>query len=166
MKDAKYAHLLKTISGGRDLADIQPMNKYNKRFRFLLCVIDIFSKYAENVHLKNRKCTTITNAFQKILGECNLKHKKIWVDKDSESYNRSIKSWFQDNATEMPSTLNDEKSAVAENVVRNIKNKIYKCMTSISKKLYINKLVNIVNEYNNTYHSTIKIKPGNIKSNA
>ena len=65
----------------------------------------------------------------------------------------------------MPSTLIDEKSTVAENVVRNLKNKIYKCMTSISKKLYINKLVNIVNEYNNTYHSRIKIKPGNIKSN-
>ena len=65
----------------------------------------------------------------------------------------------------MPSTLIDEKSTVTENVVRHLKNKIYKCMTSISKKLYINKLVNIVNEYNNTYHSTIKIKPGNIKSN-
>ena len=92
MKDAKYTYLLKTISGGHDLADIQPINEYNKGFRFLLCVIDIFSKYAENVHLKNRKCTTITNAFQKISGECNLKHKKVWVDKDSESYNRSIKT--------------------------------------------------------------------------
>ena len=74
--------------------------------------------------MKDRKCITITNAFQKGLSECNLKPKKIWVDKGSESYYRSIKSWLQDNDAEIPSTLNDEKYVVAERVIRNLKTKM------------------------------------------
>ena len=65
-----------------DLADMQLINKFNKGFRFLLCVIDIFSKYAWVVPLKDKKGITITNAFQKILKESNRKPNKIWVDKE------------------------------------------------------------------------------------
>ena len=101
-----------------------------------------------------------------MLGESNRKPNKIWLDKGSESYNRSIKSWLQDNDIEVSSTVNEEKSVVAERVVRTLKNKIYKYLTSISKNVYIKKLADIVNEYDNTYHSTIKIKPGNVKLNA
>ena len=57
------------------------ISKLNKGFRFLLCVIDIFSKYAWAVPLKNKKRITITNAFQKTLKEFNRKPNKIWVDK-------------------------------------------------------------------------------------
>ena len=57
----------------------------------------------------------------------------------------------------MYSTHNEGKSVVAERYIRILKNKIYRCMTSISKNVYIDKLADIVNEYNNTYHSTIKI---------
>ena len=59
------------------------------------CVIDIFSKYTWVIPLKDRKGTTITNAFQKILDESNCKTKKIWADKGSESYNKSMKSWLK-----------------------------------------------------------------------
>ena len=68
------------------------MSKFNKRFRFLLCVIDIFCKYAWVIALKNKTGITITNAFQKIQDESNKKPNKIWVNKSSEFYNRSIKS--------------------------------------------------------------------------
>ena len=68
------------------------MSKFNKRFRFLLCVIDIFCKYAWVIALKNKTGITITNAFQKIQDESNRKPNKIWVNKSSEFYNRSIKS--------------------------------------------------------------------------
>ena len=60
---------------------------------------------------------------------------------------------------EMYSTHNERKSVIAEGFIRTLKNKVYKYMTSVSKNVYINKLDGIVNEYNNTYHSTIKIKP-------
>ena len=61
-------------------------------------------------------------------------------------------------------THNGEKSVSAERFIRAFKNKIYKCMTSVSKNVYIDKLDDIVNKYNNTYHKTINIKPVDVKS--
>ena len=69
---------------------MQLISKFNKGFRFLLCVTDIFSKYAWVVPLKDKKGFTITNVFQKILDGSNRKAKKIWVDKESEFYNNSF----------------------------------------------------------------------------
>ena len=71
---------------------MQFISKFNKGIRFLFCVIDIFSKYAWVIPLKDKKGITITNALQKILHESNKKRNKIWVDKSSEFYNGSIKS--------------------------------------------------------------------------
>ena len=70
------------------------INKLNKGLRFLLCVIDTFSKYAWVVPLKEKKGVSIINAFQKILNDSARKPKKIWVDKASEFYNNSIKKWL------------------------------------------------------------------------
>ena len=67
-----------------DLADMQLISKYNKGIRFLLCVIDIFSKYAWVVPLKDKKSVSIVAAFQSILKQSNRKPNKIWVDKGSE----------------------------------------------------------------------------------
>ena len=69
------------------------ISKFNKRFRFLLCVIDIYSKYAWVIPVNDKKGIKITNAFQKILDESKRKPNKIWVDKGREFYNRSMKSW-------------------------------------------------------------------------
>ena len=67
-----------------DLADMQLISKFNERFRFLLCVIDIYTKYAWVIPLKDKKGITITDAFQKMLKKSNRKPNKIWVDKGSE----------------------------------------------------------------------------------
>ena len=88
---------------------------------------------------------------------------KIWVDKRSEFYNRPMKSWLERNDIGMYSTHNKEKYITAERFIRTLKNKIHKCMTLISKNVYIDKLDNIVNKYNNTYHRTIKMKPVDVK---
>ena len=116
-----------------DLADMQLISKFNEAFSFLLCVVDIFCKYAWVVPLKDKKGITITNAFQKILKESNRKTNKIWVDKGSEFYNSSFKKWLKDNDIEMYSIHNEGKSVVAERFIRTLKNKIYKYMTAISK---------------------------------
>ena len=145
---------------------MQLLSRYNKGIRFLLCVIDIFSKYAWVVPLKDKKGISIVKAFQIILKQSNSrKPNKIWVDKGAEFYNASFKKWLQDNDIVMYSTHNEGKSVVAERFIRTLKSKIYKYMTSISKNVYINKLDDIVNEYNNTYHTTIKIKPIDVKDN-
>ena len=107
------------------------ISKFNKGIRFLLWVIDIFSKYAWVIPLKDKKGITITNAFQKTLDESNLILNKIWVDKDSERYNRSMMSWLQENNIEMYSMQDEGKSVVAEIFIRTLKNKTYKYMTSV-----------------------------------
>ena len=144
---------------------MQLISNFNIGFRFLLCVIDIFSKYAWVVPLKYRKGTSIVNAFQSILKKSSRKPNKIWVDKGSEFCYSSIKKWLPDNDIAMYSTHNEEKSVVAERFIRTLKNSIYKHMTSIPKNVYNDKLDNIVNEYNNTYHRTIKMKPIDVKNN-
>ena len=146
------------------LADMQLLSKYNKEIRFLLCVIDIFSKYAWLVSLKDKKGISIVKAFQIILKQSNRKPNKIWIDKGSEFYNAYFKKWLRDNIV-MYSTHNEGKSVVAERFIKTLKSKIYKYMTSISKNVYIDKLDDIVDEYNNTYHATIKMKPIDVKDN-
>ena len=92
-KKQKVYSSFKDYVWGADLADMQLIYKYNKGIRFLLCFSGIHSKYAWVVPLKNKKGVTITNAFQKNLDESNRKPNKIWEDKDSIFYNRSMKSW-------------------------------------------------------------------------
>ena len=146
---------------------MQLLSRYNKGIRFLLCVIDIFIKYAWVVPLKDKKGVSIVIAFQSILKQSNSSRKpnKIWVDKGSEFYNASFKKWLQDNDTVRYSTNNEGKSVVAERFIRTLKSKIYKHMNSISKNVYIDKLNGMVNEYNNTYHTTIEMKPIDVKDN-
>ena len=144
---------------------MQLLSKYNKGIRFLLCVIDIFSKYAWVVPLKDKKSISNVKAFQSILKQSNRKPNKIWVDKGSEFYNAYLKKWLRDNDIVMYSTHNEGKSVVAERFIRMLKSKIYKYMTSVSKNVYIDKLDDKVDEYNNTYHTTITMKPIDVKDN-
>ena len=159
----KVHSLFKDNICGVDLVDMQLLSKFNKGFR--LCVIDIFSKYAWIIPLKDKKGISIVNAFQIILKKSNRKPNRIWVDKGSEFYNNSFKKWLKDNDIEMYSTNNEGKSVIAERFIRTLKNKIYKYMTSISKNVYIDKLDDTVKKYNNTYHTSIKKKPVDVKDN-
>ena len=74
-----------------------------------------------------------------------------------------MKTWLNDNDIEMYLTHNEGKSIATERFIRTLKNKIYKYMTSVSKTVFIEKLDEIVNKYNNIYHSTIKKKPVDVK---
>ena len=133
-KKRKIYPALKDNIWGADLADMQLLSKYNKGIRFLLCVIDIFSKYAWVVPLKDKKGISIVKAFPIILKQSNRKPNKIWVDKGPEFYNAYFKKWLRDNNIVMYSTYNEGKSIVAERFIRTLKSKIYKYMTSISKE--------------------------------
>ena len=76
-----------------------------------------------------------------------------------------MKSWLEKNTIEMYSTHNEETFVVAERLIRTLKNKTYKYMTSISKNVYIDNIDDIVNKYNNRYHIKIKMQHVNLKSN-
>ena len=162
-KKRKVYSAFKDNIWGADLADVQLISKFSKGFRFLLCAIDIYSIYAWFVPLKDKKGVIIVNAFQKCLKESTRKPHRIWVDKGSEFYNSHFQKWLKDNNTEMYSTHNEGKSVIAGRFIRTRKNKIYKYITSISKNVYIDKLDDIVDKYNNTKHRTIKMKPIDVK---
>ena len=139
---------------GADLADMQSLSKFNKRIKYLLCAIDLFSKYAWVIPLKDKKGTSIVNPFQKIISK-ERKPNKIWVDQGSEFYNQSFKDFLKINNIEMYSSFNEGKSVVAERFIRTLKNKIFKHMTAISKSVCFDVLDHIVNKHNNTIQRTI-----------
>ena len=145
---------------------MQIIRKYNKEIRYLLCAIDLFSKYAFAVPLRDKKGVSIVNAFQRFLNNSNRKANKIWVDQSSEFYNNVFKKWLKDKNISMYSTHNEGKSVVAERFIRTLKKKIYKPMTAISKNVYFDVLDDIVDEYNNTYLRTIKLKPIGVGDNS
>ena len=128
---------------GADLAYMQLISKYNKDIRFALCVIDICSKHACAIPLKNKKGATTINTFQSILDSLERKPKEIWLDQGSELYKKSFKKWLDDNDIKMFKLHNRGKSVVAERFIRTMKNKMYKRMTAVSKNIKrINKFEN------------------------
>ena len=150
---------------GVDLADMQSLSRKNKVIKYLLCAIDLYSKYAFVIPLENKKGICVTNGFNKIIKQSNRKPNKIWVDQGGEFYNNVFKKWLSDNDIIMYSTYNEGKSVVAERFIRTLKTKLYKHMTAIGKNVYYDVLDDVVNKYNNTKHSIIKMKPRDVGNN-
>ena len=90
---------------GVDLADMQSLSKKNKGIKYILCAIDLYSKYAFVIPLKDKKGISIVNAFNKIIKQSNRKPNKIWVDQGGEFYNHVFKKWLSDNDIIMYSTF-------------------------------------------------------------
>ena len=111
------------------------INKFNKRIKYLLCVIDLFSRYSWVIPLKSKKGESTVEGFKKTLS-LGRKPNKIWVDHGSEFYNNKFKKLLKENDIEMYSTHNEGKSVVAERFIKTLKNKIYKHMTYIGKNIY------------------------------
>ena len=150
---------------GVDLADMQSLSRKNKGIKYILCAIDLYSKYAFVIPLKDKKGISIVNAFNKIIKQSNRKSNKIWIDQGGEFYNNVFEKWLSDNDINMYSTYNEGKSVVIERSIRTLKNKLYKHMTATGKNVYYDVLNDAVNKYNNTKHSTIKIKPIDVGDN-
>ena len=145
---------------GADLTNKHLLSKFNKGFRFLLCVIDVYSKDAWVISLKDKKTLQLPILFKKILISLIVSQIKY---EQLKAVNFTIDQWNH-GSKKMILKFNtcEGKSLAAERSI--LKNKIDKYMTSFFKKIHINKLDDIVNKYNNTYHSTIKIKSIDVKS--
>ena len=107
------------------LADMQSLSKYNKGIKYLLCAINLFSKYTWVVPIKEKKGVSIVNSFEKIISK-ERKPNKIWVDQGSEFYNKPFQEFLKINNIEMYSAYNEGKSVVDERFMRTLKNKIFK----------------------------------------
>ena len=119
---------------------MQSLSKYNKENKYLPCAIDLFSKYVWVIPIKDKKGTSIVDAFQKIISE-ERKPNKIWIDQGSEFNNNSVKDFLKINDVEICSTYKEGKSLVAERFLRTLKSKIFENMTGISKNLYFDVLM-------------------------
>ena len=153
---------------GVDLVDRQSLSRKNKGIKYLLCAIDLHSKYAFIILLKDKKGISIVNAFNKIIKQSNRKPNKIWVDQGGEFYNNVFEKWLSDNDINIYSAYKlfiQGKSVVAERFIRTLKNKLYKHMVATGKNVYYDVLDDVVNKYNHSKHSTIKIKPIDVGDN-
>ena len=133
-----------------DLADMQAFSKFNRGIKYLLAVIDIFSKYGYLVPLKDKTGKFLASALKTIFKE--RKPEKMWVDKGKEFYNKDVKELI-----ELNSTKNEEKSSVVERWIRTMKERMWKYFTDNNTSVYIDILPDLVEDYNNTRHSSIKM---------
>ena len=141
-----------------DLVEMQQFSKWNKGYRYLLMVLDVFSKYGWIVPLKDKKGETVAEAFKTILKE-GRKPQYLWTDKGKEYYNKHVKEVLDKNKITLYSTENEEKSSVCERWNRTIKTKMWKQFTVQGNTQYLDMLPKLVKEYNNTKHSSIKMTP-------
>ena len=141
-----------------DLADMTAFKDYNDGYTFLLLVIDTFSKYGWIIPLKNKKGETMVKAFKTIFEEGRTPG-KLWTDKGTEFYNKNMNDLRKLYDIELYSTENEEKSSIAERWIRTMKEKMFKYFTDNNTYKYIDVLPDLVEDYNNTVHSSTKLTP-------
>ena len=133
---------------------MQAFLKFNRSVKYLLAVIKIFSKYDWLIPFKDKTGKSVASALETIFKD--RKPEKMWVDKGKEFYNKDVKD-----LVDLYSTENEEKTSVVERWIRTMKEKVWKYFSANSTNVYINVLPDIVREYNNTRHSSIKMTPKN-----
>ena len=142
-----------------DLIEMQEWSEENKGFRYMLNVIDVFSKFAWSIPLKDKKGITVLNAFKQIVKESGRISKHIWVDEGLEFYNKNMDEWLKENNIIRYSTHGEHKSAVVERFNRTLKANMWKRFTAENTRNWIDMLDKLMSEYNNRKHSTIKMSP-------
>jgi hypothetical protein len=144
---------------GTDLIDFQEYEKENDGFKYLLSIIDVFSKYAWLVPLRDKKATTITKAFHKVIEDSGTQPKQIWSDKGGEYWNAEFGKFLKKNNIGHYSTYGDSKCVVAERFNRTIKTWIWKYFTAKHTRNWVNILDEINDYYNQQKHRSIGMKP-------
>ena len=131
---------------------MQAFSKDNNGIQYLLTVIDTFSKFVWIIPLKRKTGQEVANAFSRILKE--RRPSKMWVDEGRKFYNKDVQK-----LVELYSTENEEKSCVIERLNRTIKEKMFKYFSANNTRKYVDVLDLLVDQYNNTIHSSIIMTP-------
>ena len=138
-------------------SDMQAFSSFDKRFKYILTIIDVFSKYACAVSIKDKSAASVTKAFEKIISE--RIPKQLWVDEGKEFYNTTFKKLLDKHKIDMYSTFNEGKAVVIERFNRTLKNIMWKYFTANNTRFYLDALDQMVKNYNKKVHSTIKMTP-------
>jgi len=138
---------------------MQEWSNVNKGFRYMLNVIDVFSKFAWSIPLKDKTGKVTLDGFKQIVKESGRIPKYIWVDEGKEFYNKYMNEWLKENDITRYSTHGEHKSVVAERWNRTLKANMWKRFTAENTRNWIDMIDKLVYEYNNTKHRTIKMTP-------
>jgi len=147
-----------------DLADMQGLSRQNNGIKYLLACIDIFSKYAWVIPIKNKSAPIMTVAFTQLFDQAApRKPLKIQSDRGKEFFNKSVRSLFE-NTYQIKhfASWSDQKAAICERFIRTLKTRIWTYLSANKTERYIDALDSILKSYNNSTHRSIKMKPADV----
>ncbi len=147
-----------------DLVDMNALYKFNNGHKFILTVIDCFSKFAWSSPIKNKSAESVTSAMHVIFKNSNRIPKNLQTDFGKEFYNTKFKSLMDKYEINHYSTYSHLKCSIVERFNRTLKSKMWKMFSYTGKYIWIDKLNNLIDEYNKTKHRTIKMRPIDVKS--
>ena len=143
-----------------DLVEMGKFSKWNKGIKYLLMVIDVFSKFGWIRPLKDKRGQTVADAFRSIFRErARRKPKMLWTDKGSEFFNEIMKDLLSKNGIKLYTTENEEKSSVVERWNKTMKEQIFRMFSANNNTIYFDKLDKLVDQYNHRFHSSIRMSP-------
>lgn len=146
-----------------DLLEVQPYASSNKGFRYILVVIDCYSKYLWTRPLKNKTGKEVTKAMRSVISQAKYIVKHINSDHGSEMYNQYFKKLMKKYNINHYSTFTTKKAAIVERVIRTLKNLMYKEFSINGNHKWLHILQSLTEKYNNTKHRTIGMKPAEVK---
>jgi hypothetical protein len=142
-----------------DLVEMQEWSKENNGYRYLLNIVDVYSKFAWSVPLLDKKSNTVLEAFKKVVETSGRFPRHFWVDEGKEFYNSKMDAWIKENNIIRYSTHGEHKSLIVERFNKTLLHKIWKMFTTENTRKWIDKLDKFIFQYNNTIHSTTKMTP-------
>ena len=152
------------ISNGIDeiwaahLVEMQKFSRWNKGIKYLLMVIDVFSKYGWIKPLSDKKTETVSKAFDDIF-KSKRKPQMLWTDKGSEFINKHFKEFLKRSGIRLYHTENEETSSIVERRNKTMINRMWKMFTVSNSAVYFDKIDKLVDDYNNSRHSSLKMTP-------
>jgi len=167
-----YSRRPTTVNGFKDLfqadlVEMQPYASQNSNNRYLLTVIDVFSKYAWARPLKDKTAICVTKAMKDVLdssdGAIFKPPKYLQTDQGKEFYNASFQNMLQNYGITLYSTFSNKKAAVVERFNRTLKAKMWREFSANGSYKWIHILDDLLKEYNRSMHRTIKMRPANVK---
>lgn len=146
-----------------DLSDMRTYSKYNDGYKYILCVIDVFSKYAFARAMKNKKPDTIKTCFDSIFAEAKATPRHIQSDKGTEFVSKNVRDYFKSKNINYYTTNNpDIKASIVERFQRTLKMKMWRYFTFKNTHKYINILQDLLHSYNHSFHTSIKMTPSEV----
>ena len=160
----------KTIVGGidhqwqADLIDTQRLKKDNDGYNYILTIIDVLSKFAWAVPLKNKTGPTLVSAFDSVFAD--RQPQALQTDKGTEFINRTFQKYLKDRGVRFFTTENEDiKASIVERFNRTLKEKLWRYFTKHGRNRYLEALPDLLNNYNHSYHRSIKTTPASVNRN-